>query len=303
MLSEKGGWGQSTNRPGRHKQTLFCHVLQSMEEQTDIERIGAGGERVANAKILDFHKAIESKSYSKLLFFLILRLVSPSVKFRLRSITPLARWRNWKWRRYGPFGGNGRTEEAMPNSQHTLTWVCRKICWWKLLTRLWHHSVSFRKKTPLPPLSSNKAISTLWHFSAVYDFSRGSVTTRDDGEKRGSHFLQKSFFRNHCHSRERRIETASCEDDLDPLKHLREDSRSQAIKQLKTVLVKPFSSQCLLKALEYLFSTHGLAERKPIFSRITRKKHWRTCQWCLKGLELPYVGEQAKKDAECLRMF
>ena len=84
-------------------------------------------------------------------------------------------------------------------------------------------------------------------------------------KKEGSHFLQKSFFRKHCHSRERRIETASCEDDLDPLKHLREDSRSQAIKQLKTVLVNPFSCRYLLKALEYLFSTHELAERKPIF--------------------------------------
>ncbi len=105
---------------------MCCNQWKSKRTLKESEQ---GGERVANAKILDFHKAVESKSYSKLLFFLILRLVSPSVKIRVRSITPLARWRNWKWRRYGPFGGNGRTEEAMPNSQHTLTWVCRKICW------------------------------------------------------------------------------------------------------------------------------------------------------------------------------
>ncbi len=69
----------------------MCVCCNQWKSKRTLKESEQGGERVANAKILDFHKAVESKSYSKLLFFLNLRLVSPSVKFRLRSITPLAR--------------------------------------------------------------------------------------------------------------------------------------------------------------------------------------------------------------------
>ncbi len=109
MLSERGGWGQSTNRPGRHNKhfSAMCVCCNQWKSKRTLKESEQGGKELPTQKFLIFIKLLKVNPTLNFCFSLF-TFGFTFGEIPTPHITPLARWRNWKWRRYGPFGGNGR---------------------------------------------------------------------------------------------------------------------------------------------------------------------------------------------------